>query len=54
MNYKVREAVYAAMEKKVEAHLKYIHELIGEPITHEQIKQALKEAMDLLRQPIYH
>jgi hypothetical protein len=54
MNQATKGAVYAAIERKVEAHLKRIHNMLGQPISAEQLKDALKEAMDLLRQPIYH
>jgi hypothetical protein len=55
MNHKARAAVYAAIEKRVEAHLKFIMDLLNqEPLTDAQIKEALQEAMNLLRQPIYH
>jgi hypothetical protein len=54
MNQATKGAVYAAIERKVEAHLRRIYKLLDQPILDEQIKDMLKEAMDLLRQPIYH
>jgi hypothetical protein len=50
MNQRTKEAVYAAIEKKVEAHLARL----DRALTPEQLKQLVAEAMNLLRQPIYH
>ena len=55
MNQRTKESVYAAIEVKVEAHLKRIHALMQQPdMSEKEVQELVDQAMSLLRCPIYH